>query len=649
MTGHERYPHVFEPFDFAGVRLRNRIFIPAHTTNFGDQFMPTDRHVAYYAERAKGGVALIFTEGIRVHPTSVGRAAAMIGYDERALPGFRRLADAVHEHGAAMFAQIIHAGRQSENIFLRTAAWGPSAVPHATGQPVPHAMTVSEIEEIVEAHVFSARLLREAGFDGLEVQMAHGHLLHQFLSPLSNVRTDEYGGSEENRLRFPLAVVRAVVEAVGDDMVVGVRISGDDFEPGGVNLAAAQRNIARIAGELPIKFVNVSHSSTPTLGFHVADLSYGPTPFIHLSLGIADAVPNLPLFAVCRFTNVELAERAIATGKIDLVGMARAHMADPYLVQKAFEGRETETRPCVALNRCIGQLDQHQPITCLMNPTVGREREWTPDPSPTDTPLSVLVVGGGAAGLEAARIAAERGHRVELWEAADELGGQIRLGRQGHGRSDLDLLTHYQEAQLRRLGVEIRLDKRATEPDVLAFGADVVIVATGATPASGHLEGWGPVEPAAGVLSDDRFAGKHVVLLDTEGNWTAASAAETLAQRGAQLTVLYPGSAYLPAMNSFSRMNQIDRLAKLGVDIRLLRKAVAYHDGDLTIADTLTGRSETIAGVEAIVAARPAIAERTLADQIEGKVAQVHVLGDANAPRTLLEAIFEAHRVARTL
>ncbi|MCL6650101.1 MAG: FAD-dependent oxidoreductase [Chloroflexi bacterium] len=651
MTALSRYPHVFQPFTLGNVQLRNRIFISGHTTNFAEHFLPSDRHVAYHAERARGGVGLIFTEAIRVHPTSVGRAGGLIGYDERALPGFRRMVEAVHAQGTAMFAQLTHAGRHSENVFLRTASWGPSSVPWTTTGPVPHVMTRREIREVVEHFVFAAELMRAAGFDGIEVHLGHGHLLHQFISPLSNQRPDEYGGSLENRLRFPLDVLQAVVKAVGDQLVIGVRMSGDEFMPGGMDLEASKEMIALVASQVPIQFVNVSHSSytVPSIGFHVADMHYGPAPFRHIPYGIREAVPHLPVFAICRFTDLRVAEETLATGKVDLVGMTRAHIADPHLLAKVLAGREDEIRPCVSCNRCIGQIELHLPMTCLMNPTVGHEREWPPEVPKAEQPKRVLVIGGGPAGLEAARVAAERGHQVSLWEQAPELGGQVRLGRHGHGRGDLDKVRAYLERQLRRLGVEIRLGYPADAERVRAFQPEVIIVATGARPKPLVLAGWGEVRPAEDFLRDPGVAGKQIALFDLLGGWTSAAALETLAQAGARVTALVPTDAFLWGINAYSRMTTVDRLGKLGVQVRLLRRPVSYQEGSLTIQDVLTGTTEVLTGIDLVVACLPREADSVLAEALAEQVDCLSVVGDAQAPRTLLEAIYEGHAAGRSI
>lgn len=650
MNAADTYPHVFEPMLLGNVELRNRIFVPAHTTNLAENFLPSERNARYLAERAKGGPGLLFTEAIRVHPTSIGRAGGLGGWDERSLPGFRRMAEAVKEQGAELFGQILHTGRHSDNIFLRTASWGPSPIPHATGALVPHAMTHDDIRTALDAFVFSTQMVKDAGMRGLEINLGHGHLLHQFLSPVANHRDDEYGGSEENRLRFPLEVIQAVIAAAGDDMVIGIRYSGEDFEPGGVDVPLAQRYLARIAAAAPIKFVNVTHSAfrAPSIGYHQADMNYGPAPFVHLPLAMKEVVPGLPVFAVCRFTDLSLAEDALATGKIAMVGMARAHIADPFLIRKTLEGREAEIIPCVACNRCHQNIEAHQPITCMMNPAAGKEIEW-PQPMPKAAKsLRVLVAGGGPAGLEAARVAAERGHEVHLWEAEGELGGQVRAGRNGKGRSDLDKIRAYQTAQHERLGIRVKLDHPATVENVLELAPDAVIVATGGRPSTVSIDGWGTVNAASEHLTDD-LAGKTVVLVDNEGGWTIASSAETMAGLGARVTVVTPLNTLLPGLGTMTKVLYVDRLGKAGVPIRMLRRPLAFAGGALEIADTMTGAKERIEGVDHIYVVAPPVSVNDLAEALHGKVPEVHLIGDAEAPRTLLEVIFAGHRVARGL
>lgn len=660
---HHRYPRVFSPVAIGPHILRNRIFVPAHTTNYGEANLPTERHLHYHRARAAGGAAMIVFEAIRVHHSSLGRAQGVNGYDRAAIPRFGRIARAVQAEGARLFGQIIHLGRHIDGNFTRTPAWSASAIPWTATAPPPHPMTEPEILEVIAAHAEVARNLVEAGLDGIELTIAHGHLLQQFLSPASNRREDSWGGDEAGRMRFALETLKAVRAAIGDRAALGIRISADEFLEGGLSLADMQRIAPKLCDAARVDFVNVSHSAyhgSRTISTQMADMAFAPATFHHLPRGIAASLRaashQMPVFAVCRFRTVAEAETFLAASpEVAMVGMARAHIADPALVNKAQAGREEEQRPCIGCNQgCAGFLAQSLAITCLTNPTAGREATWN-GLAPARDSKRVLVVGGGPAGMEAAGIAAARGHQVELWEATERLGGALAWTEPMPLRRDFGLLLDAQRRALARHGVRVRLGCRADAASLAAQGADAVILATGAEPVGQSFPGGGAGMTMEAALADPAALPESVAVIDVLGSWAIAGFIEWLADTGRGVTVIAPSGTPGWQVNIYSSFAWRARLREKRVRI-IGHHAVHAFDGAIAqLIDLSTGELAAVLPVGAVVAPAHAVPRAALDAELRALLAarnaapDVLLVGDCASPRSALEAVFEGHEAARTL
>lgn len=643
--------HVFSPFPMGKVQLRNRIVVSAHTTNMGevDDWRPSDRIIAYHRERARGGVGLIMTEGIRAHEPT-WRRYRMGAFNDACAEGLAPLPAAVHAEGAAIVAQLNDSGRHLGSD--RNGGISASSIPWATAAPVPHKLAEHEIGLLTEDFASAASRLEAAGFDGVEVHLGHGHLVHGFISPIVNNRTDGYGGSLENRLRFPIELLDAIFERV--TFAVGIRVSASDMIPGGLEPDDVLEIVDRLVTRYPLAFVHVSHSmyaSHPSLAAHVADMHFETTPFRHYAKLFKTTFPNVPIVAVCRVDDIADAEDILAAGDADLVAMTRAHITDPNLVAKAQAGRSSETRHCIACNQgCLGRLEMGLPISCVVNPEVGLEREWAAVKSiPPTSSRSVLVAGGGPAGLEAAVTAQLRGHRVELREARSVLGGQVRFGAALRGRARLGLLVDELELAARANGVELRVDSRVSADEVIAGDWDVVVAATGSVPKPAPIPGLRELTSTWDAIEAPGRLGESVVIVDEDGGWPAWNLAEHLASLGKRVEVVTRIGGVAPRINMYSRLTLTARLGELGVRARTLRRPVRVEGGVLIVADTMTGAEESLGPFTGFVRADPQHAADELVHELVARRygGDIYLIGDGWAPRTTFEAVYEG-RLAGT-
>ncbi len=539
MSAGGRFRLLFSPARLGPVVVRNRIVFSAHLTNFAEDGRPSAQHAAYYGARAAGGAGLIVTEEHSTHPTDWPYEKLIHGFSPDVIPGYQEMTEAVHRHGVPIFAQINHNGGQGSGLYSRLPVWGPSPIADPLFREVPKAVNRAEIAEIVAGYARVAEHCRRGGFDGVELQCSHSSIVRGFLSSATNVRTDEYGGSLEGRSRLLFEIVAAVREAIGPGLALGVRLCGDELIERGTTIDDAVAVARRLEAGGLVDYLNTSIGvATATLFMIEASMQVPPGYALWIASALRKAV-RLPVVGVGRLKDPLQAERALAEGHADLIGVVRGQIADPDFAAKARAGRSSAIRTCLSCNQeCVGRMGLNRWLGCIENPRTGREARARPGPARR---RRVLVVGAGPAGLQTAIAAARRGHRVEVVEAEAVAGGQIREAASVPSRAELGDLVRNQLAELRDLDVPIRLEIRADPAFVVSAGAEVVVVATGARPARPR---WGGASPRV-VDVRDVITGRvgptgSVLIVDELGFHQATSVAELLADRGCGVEVVAP-------------------------------------------------------------------------------------------------------------
>ncbi len=641
------------PLRLGPLTLRNRIMSTSHETALDEGGHPLEAYQRYHEEKAKGGLALtMFGGSARISADTSWGGTQLDVSSDAVVPVFRAFSERIHRHGAALMCQISHVGRRANaTVGAWLPALGPSHSREDYNRNFAHEMDRHDIARIVRDFGQAARRARDGGLDGIET-MTGGHLIGQFLSPMVNRRTDEFGGSLENRMRFLCMVYEEIRREVGSDYPVGIRYTIDEDHKDGLSFAEAVTVANRLEREGLVDFFNCIFGRFDTrlnlLVYNIPDMTAASAPWLH-QVGAFKAQTGLPVFHAAKIADVATARYAIDAGLADMVGMTRAHMADPQIVNKLRSGRQEQIRPCVGASHCL-----YRPVHCIHNPATGRET-WLPqviERSP-NAGRKAVVVGGGPAGLEAARVLAERGHRVVLLEAAGRLGGQLVLAAKVRLRRDLVGIIDWRIAELERLGVDVRLNVYAEAPEVLAEAPDLVFVATGGIPDFGSVAGSDLCLSVFDALGKPTQIAHDVLIYDATGRHPAPSAAAEIAAAGKRVTFVARDPSVAPEMEHHSSIIYRKALAEQGVRVLLEYELVSVNprEGrrDVVLRHLLTGREIRETHAQVIVE-HGTVPVNDLFDALrplsanDGATAVESLLGAAHL-RARLSVGFELHRI----
>ena len=633
------YPRLFSEITLHTVTLKNRVVMPPMCTNYATiGGAVTDRLMDYYTTRARGGVGLINVEFAYVHPAGKVFDHMLGIYDDKLIPGLKRLCDSVHRGGARIIIQIAHGGRRGHSDVTGVTPVAPSPIPRLNGE-TPKELSWEEIEDLIQAFILAARRAKMAGFDGVMIHMVHGYLLQQFLSPFSNTRTDRYGGDLEGRARFPLEVVRGVRREVGNDYPITCRLCGDEFLKGGFDLVQSIQ-VAKMLEANGVNAIEVS-AGTHETGQVITAPPYYPMGFLSpLSEAIKKEV-SIPVGIVGRIHTPELAEQLLEQSKADLIAVGRALIADPEWPKKAQEGRPETICPCISCNQgCSDRMYYQQDVSCTVNPAVGRESTFPVEPARKKK--KVLILGGGPAGLEAARIAAIRGHEVHLYEKEKGLGGQLNIASVPPAKQEIQKFKEFLIRQVRELPVRV-MHRKLDAPALKKMAPDWVVVAVGGKPQGMEAPGFHDpkVISAWDVLSGKKEAGKRVVIIG--GGQVGLETAHFLLEEEKEITVLEMLKRAGQDMSPRARKMTLEKLSQGGVEVLTESKAVSVEKEDVVFERA--GLRERFRGADSIVIAVGTASQDEGIPRLGKAGIPMRRIGDAAAPRKLFDAVQEGFNI----
>lgn len=647
------FKHLFEPITIKGTTIRNRIMSTGHDTGLPTDGVVNEALVAYQEARAAGGVGLIVLQVSGVHETARYTTHLLMATEDRCIDGYRQVADAVHRHGATVFAQLFHPGREILEApeGMAPVAYAPSASPNERFHVMPRPLNHRMIREIVSGFGDAARRMWLAGIDGVEIVASHGYLPSQFINPRVNRRVDEYGGSLENRLRFIREVTEDIRSKTSEDFIMGLRISGNEMDPEGLTEDESLEAIEALASGLDYVNVIAGTSSSTGGAIHIVPPMTVKNAYMAPFAAKVRERIRIPVFVAGRINQPQEAEAVLSNGQADVCGMTRALISDPEMPNKAMQGRVDDIRACIGCNQaCIGHFQMGLPISCIQNPQSGREIVFK-NLKPASRSKRVMIIGGGPAGMKAAVTAAARGHDVTLFEAQERLGGQALLAQLLPGRAEFGGLITNLLRELELSQVQIRKGVRVDRHLIEQLDPDAVIVATGALPFEPDMVRDGEIQVvnAWQVLQGDVAVGSSVLVTDWRSDWIGIGVAEQLARKGCSVRLAVNGRMAGETIPSYVRDHSIAALHRLGVPIIPYARLYGCDTDTVYLQHTASGEPMVIEGVDTLVLCQGHAPDMTLSEALDVSSINAYFIGDCLAPRTAEEAIYEAVKVASTL